>query len=244
MKTVSALNKLANIKYIFLDADETLLDFPFAEHYAFKATMEHFGISYSDKLYSDYSAENLGLWKKLEKGEITKPRLLSLRYENLFERNGITVESVDEVNECYFSFMRKCGKIIKNADKLCETLCKKYKLYIATNGTRNVAMGRLEQSGLLPFITDVFISDYIGHNKPSKVFFDYCFDKIGDYDRSRYIILGDSLTSDMQGGKNAGIATCLYDPNNKTKMPNDLCDYKIEALLDFVKLLMKGNNNE
>lgn len=241
MKTVSALNRLANINYIFLDADETLLDFRYAEHYAFKSTMEHFGIPYSEELYNDYSEENLRLWKKLEKGEITKPRLLTLRYENLFERNGITVDSVDKVNECYFSYMKNCGKIIDNADKLCEKLCKNYKLYIATNGTKYVAMGRLEQSGLLPFISDVFISDYIGHNKPSEEFFKYCFDKIGDYDKSRYIILGDSLSSDMLGGKNAGILTCLYDPENKTQMPNELCDYKINSLLDFLKLL-KGEN--
>ncbi len=232
-----ALNRLANIKYIFLDADETLLDFPYAEHYAFKSTMEYFKVPYSEALYKDYSDENLRLWKLLEKGEITKPRLLTLRYENVFARHGISVDSVDDINERYFSFMKTCGKIIENADKLCETLCRKYKLYIATNGTKNVAMGRLRQSGLLSYITDIFISDYIGHNKPSKEFFDYCFDKIGDYDRSRYIILGDSLSSDMLGGRNAGILTCLYDPKNKTQMPNELCDYKIEELLDFAAIL-------
>lgn len=233
-----ALNRLADIKYIFLDADETLLDFTYAEHYAFKSTMEYFKVPYSDALYKDYSDENLRLWKLLEKGEITKSQLFVLRYENVFARRGIKVDSVDEINERYFSFMKNCGKIIDNADKLCEMLCKNYKLYIVTNGTKSVAMGRLEQSGLLPFISDVFISDCIGHNKPSEEFFEYCFDKIGDYDRSRYIILGDSLSSDMLGGRNAGILTCLYDPENKTKMPNCLCDYKIEALLDFAAILL------
>ncbi|WP_255883489.1 MULTISPECIES: YjjG family noncanonical pyrimidine nucleotidase [unclassified Ruminococcus] len=234
------MNKLAGIKYIFLDADETLLDFTFAEHFAFKSTMEHFSIPYSEGLYGEYSAENLRLWKLLEKGELQKQRLLTLRFENVFNRNGITISSVDEVNNCFFSYMKKCGKIIDNADKLCESLRRDYKLYIATNGSRYVAMGRLEQSGLLPYITDVFISDYVGYNKPSKKFFDYCFDKIGDYDRSRYIILGDSLSSDMLGGKNAGIITCLYDPKDKTQMPNELCNYKIDSLLDFKELLKKG----
>lgn len=241
---MTALSKLENIKYIFLDSDETLLDFPFAEHYAFRSAIEHFNIPYSEELYKEYTDENARLWKLLEKGEIEKERLLTLRYENVFKRNNITVSSVNEVNECYFSYLKRCGKILECADKLCEGLSKKYKLYITTNGSRYVAMGRLEQSGLLPYITDVFISDYIGHNKPSREFFDYCFDKIGDFDKSRYIILGDSLSSDMLGGRNSGILTCLYDPKNKTEMPNVLCDYKITNLLDFLKLLNEEEKYE
>lgn len=236
MMSVIDLNNLENIKYIFLDSDQTLLDFSYAEHYAFKQTMKHFNIQYSDKLYKDYSDENDRLWKLLEKGEIQKEQLFTLRYENIFKKNNIIVSSVEEVNECYFSYMKQCGKILKDADKLCEQLSKDYKLYITTNGSQYVAMGRLEQSGLLPYITDVFISDYIGSNKPSKEFFDYCFNKIGDFDKSRYIILGDSLSSDMLGGKNAGVLTCLYDPENKIEK-SELCDYKITNLLDFVDAL-------
>ncbi len=231
------MNKLKNIKYIFLDSDQTLLDFSYAEKFAFKSTMQKFNLPFDEGFYNRFSQENIRLWKCLERGEIEKSRLMTLRFENLMKNLLIEAPPPEVINQTYLSFLSTCGKTLAGAEQLCSALAKKFKLYITTNGTAIAQSGRLKDSGLLPFIDDVFISDIIGYNKPKQEFFDYCFRKIGDYDKSRYIIFGDSLSADMEGGRNAGITTCLYDPEDKTKMPNEYCDYKVSFLAAFEKMM-------
>lgn len=231
------MNKLKNIKYIFLDSDQTLLDFSYAEKFAFKSAMQKLNLPSDDESYNRFSQDNIRLWKCLERGEVEKSRLMTLRFENLLKNLWIEAPSPEVINNAYLNFLSSCGKTLPGAEGLCSALTKKYKLYITTNGTAIAQSGRLKDSGLLPYIDEVFISDIIGYNKPKQEFFDYCFRKIGDYDKNRYIIFGDSLSADMAGGKNAGITTCLYDPEDKIKMPNEYCDYKVNSLAAFEKMM-------
>lgn len=231
------MNKLKKVKYIFLDSDQTLLDFSYAEKFAFKSAMQKFNLPSDDDFYNSFSRENIRLWKCLERGEVEKSRLMTLRFENLLRNVDIDAPLPDVINKAYLSFLSTCGKTLDGAERLCSALSKKFKLYITTNGTAIAQSGRLKDSGLLPFIEEVFISDIIGYNKPKQEFFDYCFRKIGDYDKSRYMIFGDSISADMAGGRNAGITTCLYDPEDKIKMPNEYCDCKVTSLEDFGKMM-------
>ncbi len=231
------MNSESRIKYIFLDADETLLDFPSGERAALKATLEHYGLRFTDEVYRGYSDENLRLFKLLERGEIERKELVATRFEGLLSRLGARDISAADMNGYYIDRLSLCAATIDGAHEMCRELSGRYKLYIATNGAMISQMGRLKSTGLLEYMTDVFISEAIGVNKPSAEFFEYCFDKIGDRERDKYIILGDSLTSDMLGGRNAGIATCLFDSRNEVPMPHELCDYKIKQLGDFPKLL-------
>lgn len=230
------MSNLSDVRYIFIDADQTLLDFSYSERYALKSAVEHYNIEFTDRLYNDYSAENLHLWKLLEKGEITKNQLQPLRFENLMKLYGIEGVSPSDMNDCYISAFSECGKTLDEAEKLCKILSKCFKLYITTNGTEKPQRSRLKNSGLLPYVEEVFVSDAIGFNKPASEFFNFCFNRIGDLNKERYIMFGDSMSADMLGGKNAGIKTCLFDPEDKVKMPDTLCDYKVTKLLDFPKL--------
>ena len=93
----------------------------------------------------------------------------------------------------------------------------------------------MESANLYRFFEDVFISQEIGVEKPSKLFFDRCFEKIPDFDVAKAMIVGDSLSSDMQGGRNAGIATCWVNPGKKPA--NETVDYVIGGIDQLPGLL-------
>ena len=98
------------------------------------------------------------------------------------------------------------------AEELCKKLSEKYELYIVTNGIGTVQQSRLAKSGLLPYFKDVFVSEKIGSQKPEKKFFDFVFENISEKDKSKVVIVGDSMSSDILGGINAGIDTCFFNP--------------------------------
>ncbi len=234
---MNVLNKEPRFHTVLMDADETLLDFTRSQEEALKNTLHKNGYRWSREINEIYSAENLRLWKKLERGETTRERLKVERFENFFRTIGIEGADIQKINEDYVECLSRCGFVTHGALALCKSLHGRCGLYIATNGLRKAQEGRLERSGLKPYIDGMFISDTVGFQKPAKEYFEYIFKTLQIEDKGDVIMLGDSLTSDMQGGKNAGITTCLFDPKEKTAMPHPLCDYKIKRLSDFETLL-------
>ena len=116
-------------------------------------------------------------------------------------------------------------------------LSKKYRLFLASNGTASVQAGRMTSANLYRFFEKTFVSEEIGENKPSPAYFQRCFAQIPDFDPEKALMVGDSLTSDILGGKNAGIRTCWINPQHAVA-PEDLRpDYEIEALSQLEGLL-------
>lgn len=223
---------------VLLDADETIFDFSKGQEYSLKHTLEEFNLPWSREINDIYSKENLKMWKKFERKEVDKERLKVERFESFFSIIGVSGVDIESVNKTYMGYLSSCGFTVNGALELCEKLHKICKVYIATNGLEKTQKGRLAKSGLAPYIDGLFISDTIGLQKPHKEYFDYIFNTLKISDKSDVIILGDSLTSDMQGGKNAGIATCLFDPKDIVKLPNPLCDYKVNRLEDFINIVV------
>lgn len=202
---------MVKYKILLFDADETLLDFPASEKEALKKVLEHFGIEYSEELRTTFSAINLALWKQLEKGLITRDVIRIRRFEQFVQAAGITADP-KEMSALYVKFLGESCFVLPGAAELCEKLKEKYELYIVTNGIGTVQQSRLKKSGLLPYFKGVFVSEEIGSQKPDKKFFDFIFAKIVEKDKSKFIIIGDSMTSDILGGINAGIDTCFFNP--------------------------------
>ena len=202
---------MVKYKILLFDADETLLDFPASEKEALKKVLEHFGIRYSEEFRATFSAINLALWKQLEKGLVTRDIIRIRRFEQFVQTTGITADP-KEMSALYVKFLGESCFVLPGAAELCEKLKEKYELYIVTNGIGTVQQSRLKKSGLLPYFKDVFISEEIGSQKPDKRFFDFIFAKIAEKDKSKFIIIGDSMTSDILGGINAGIDTCFFNP--------------------------------
>ncbi|HIQ80600.1 MAG TPA: noncanonical pyrimidine nucleotidase, YjjG family [Candidatus Scatavimonas merdigallinarum] len=239
MGTVSVLYRERKAKFhtVLLDADQTLFDFNKSQRLSLKAALQKNGYPWNEEMNALYSKENLMVWKKFERGEITKERLKIERFENFFYKLGYKNADIAAVNADYIFHLSQCGFTIDGADTLCRALHGVCKLYIATNGIQSVQERRLEKSNIKPYIDGMFISDVLGCQKPAKEYFAFIFHALQIADKSGVIILGDSLTSDMQGGKNAGITTCLFDPEDTVRMPQPLCDFKITKLLDFLPIV-------
>lgn len=231
-----SLDKKLRYDIVLCDADETLFDFRLAEHDAFKATMESVGIEYSDELLKLYSKINLSYWKKLERNEVSREDLKRLRYEDLFREIGVSGIDCYALNDVYLENLSKSSTLIPGAYEFVEKLSKFCKVIIITNGLVKAQTGRLAGSGLKPFIHNMYISEEVGISKPDKGYFDYVFEKENITDLKRVIVLGDSLSSDMLGGRNAGVDTCKFNRDGIIE-ESDLCDYQITSFDEFFDIL-------
>lgn len=225
---------------VLLDLDDTILDFGKAEHEALKKAMDDLGVDNSDEVLARYSEINKLHWEMLERGEISRAQVLLGRFQVLLEELGR--EDKDSsiaaaLRDTYEENLSHGHWFVPGAEELLEALKGKYRLFLCSNGTAKVQKGRLESSGISPYFEKIFVSEVIGHNKPSREYFDICFSQIPSLELSRCIIVGDSLSSDIQGGINAGIRTCWFNPKFAENKKEIYPDYEIYALQQLPVLL-------
>lgn len=225
------------IKYIFFDLDETLFDFPLAERLAISETFSELGIAPTDENIERYSKINRWCWDGLERGELTRERLIILRFEMLFDELSLDGLSAEGAQKIYENALGSQHPFIDGAEEILSELCEKYELYAVTNGLYSVQSRRIKDAGLDRFFKGYFISEKIGYSKPMREFFESVFEKISDFDKDKSIIIGDSLQSDILGGKNAGIKTCHYNPKNKENKTEIIPDHEIKNLSEIPRLL-------
>ena len=224
------------VEILLVDLDDTILDFKKAEAVALKKTLEEFGLEPTREVCARYSAINQLHWEMLERKEITREQVLLGRFQVLFEEYGIAADP-GAVARRYTDNLGIGHYFLPGALEAVKALSKKYRLFITSNGTTYVQKSRLKSADIEKYFEDVFISQQIGVNKPDKGFFEGCFARIPEFDRAKTMIVGDSLTSDILGGINAGIATCWVNPKGK-KARTDICpDYEIESLSKLEALL-------
>lgn len=224
------------IRNVLFDLDDTLFDFHKAEKIALTKTLVHFGIDPTEETLALYSTINAAHWKRLELGEISREEVKVGRYRELFETIGVECDPVKAT--AYYESMLAIGHyFMPGAPELLEELYRKYRLYIVSNGTAKVQEGRIGSSGIAKYMDGIFISQILGANKPDKQFFDICFVEIPDFSLSETAIIGDSLSSDIKGGINAGITTVWFNPKGIENDNNIKPDYTIKELSEVPGLL-------
>ena len=224
--------------FVFLDLDDTILDFHQAERSALRRTMEELGFSPSDEQLDRYSVINIGQWEKLENGLLTRDEVLVSRYEIWLGELGLDLPAA-MVTQRYEGHLHEGYFLVPGARALLERLKGEYGLYVASNGVGAVQASRIRGAGIEAFFDGIFISEDLGANKPDPAFFRACFARIPDFDPDRAIMVGDSLSSDIRGGRNARIRTCWFNPGHKKSRPDIRADYEIEALSELPKLLKR-----
>lgn len=224
--------------FVLLDLDDTILDFHQAEANAVSKTLAQLGIEPEESIIRRYSQINAGRWELLERGLITREEVLTSRFEMLFSELGVEHSGV-EAQKIYEGLLGRGHWFMPGAEALLKELYGKYRLFVVSNGNLSVQDSRIASAGIAGYFEEIFISQRVGYDKPRKEFFDACFARIPGFDRERAIIVGDSLTSDIQGGINAGIKTCWYDPRGKTPREDIRPDYRITALDQLPALLEK-----
>ena len=199
---------------LLFDIDDTLLDFGKTEHFALNLALKELGCFCNDEVVKTYNQINIKLWEMYQRKEITKQSLIVKRFEDLKQIYGFDYDS-QYANECFIKNTSKGFFEIEGAKDTVIKLKEKYDVYAVTNALLKVSTARLKGSGFYPLFLKVFNSDEIGANKPNKEFFDVVFSEIREIDKSKILIIGDSLSSDIQGGINAGIDTAWVNPKGK-----------------------------
>ena len=214
---------------LLFDVDGTLLDFDKAEEEGIAGLLEHFGVPVTEENKQKYHVVNKNYWEALERGEITRDQVLSQRFEEYFGDFGIRVNGM-EVDGLYRKYLNDSAVLIDGAIDLLESLKGRYALYIVTNGVAKTQYNRLAKSGLDRYFDGIFISEEANAQKPQMEFFEYCFEKMGRRDIENMLIIGNSLTSDMRGGNNAGIDTMWFNPHHAENHTEVHVDYVVTTL--------------
>ena len=226
------------IEFLLLDLDDTILDFHKAERIAIAKTIRDFGVEPTEEVLGRYHVINKWHWEQLELGTMTREEILVGRFDVLFREWDREVDAV-AVARTYEKNLATGHYFLPGAEEAVEILHKKYRLFLTSNGTATVQKGRMTSANLYRFFEKVFVSQEIGHNKPAKAYFDACFAQIPGFDPAKTMIVGDSLSSDIRGGINAGIKTCWVNPAHLAAKADVIPDYEIEALSQLPALLEK-----
>lgn len=224
------------IRFVLLDLDDTILDFHRAEALAVSRTLSEIGVEPTEATVRRYSEVNAAHWRMLERGEITRHEVLTGRFRQLFSELGVERDP-EQTLRIYESHLSRGHFFIPGAEALLETLSKRYALYLVSNGNRTVQKGRLESAQIGRYFKDIFISQDIGADKPNKLYFDRCFARIPYFDPAQAILVGDSPTSDILGGVNAGVRTVWFNPHRRPPHPEIRADYEIDDLAQLPPLL-------
>jgi 2-haloacid dehalogenase len=227
-------------QWILFDADGTLFDYEQAEANALQGTFRDTALGYSPHYAAAYQAINHQIWLDFEAGRITAAALRVRRFERLFESLAIAHDA-QAFSDRYLLNLSQQGTLMPGARQLVESLSASYHLAIITNGLSDVQRPRLARSTIQPYFEAVFISEEMGVSKPDPAYFEAVFVALASHpqppSRSNTLVVGDSLSSDIQGGLNAGLATCWFNPAAKPPNARIPADFTIQKLEELYSIL-------
>ena len=222
--------------WLWFDADGTLFDFNRAEATALKQTFHALSLPFEESYLDVYQRINQGLWQALEKQEITPEALRFRRFELLSEALGLN-GSTEEMSSVYVEQLGLCAELIEGAYEVLQSLQKTSRIAIVTNGLKTVQRSRLAHSTIRDFIADIIISEEIGAAKPQAEFFKVAFDRLEHPAKSDVLIIGDSLTSDIQGGVDYGLDTCWYNSTSEPRPDGLAITYEISHIHELLEII-------
>lgn len=228
---------MENVKVVLIDIDNTLLDFDEAIRTSLQVGFKKFGLGeFTEEMFVVFNRINTAMWQRLEKGEIDLAQLKKERYNAVFKELGVDFDGV-EYEKWFRTYLYDCVIPVDGAFELLESLKGKYTLCTASNGPYQQQIHRMELSGMGKYFTHHFISENLGVQKPSKEFFSKALSLIGDVKPEECLIIGDSLTSDMKGGTNAGMKTIYFNKHKEPNTKNIYPDYEFYSLAEIKEFL-------
>jgi len=219
-------------KILLFDLDDTLLDFGANEADSLNKLFQQHGYTFSDELFQLYNSVNKQLWADYEDGKIALHDVLNSRFSKTMLKLGEVVDGV-EWEDQYRELLGNGCQLIEGALELCQSLSASHRLFVITNGITKTQIKRLKQSGLYEFFEDIFDSQSIGFQKPSKEFFDYVMSHIKDFKIEEALVIGDSLNTDIKGGIQAGIDTCWVNRNSRPSPADMQITYTVTSLAEL-----------
>ena len=192
--------------------------------------LRNYGIEPDAETVQTYRTINGELWRQLEKGQLRRDKLMAERF-NRFLKAVNAAGSGAEMNQYYLDQLSTHPDLAApNVLDVMKELAEVATLAVVTNGFDRVQSRRVAESGLKEFVEEVFVSEKLDSEKPNRKIFDTALRSLGVENRERVLMVGDSLTSDIQGGINAGLDTCWFNPSHNEN-PGKVCPtYEIETL--------------
>ena len=232
-------NLKLSYKFLLFDLDHTLLDFDAAEDVALTQLLKEEGVA-DIQAYKDYYVPmNKALWKDLEQKKISKQELVNTRFSRLFSHFGQEKDG-SFLAQRYQFYLAQQGQTISGAHELLDSLIDRdYYLYAATNGITYIQTGRLKQSGIAPYFKEIFISEQLHTQKPDAEFYEKIGARILNFNKKYTLMIGDSLSADIQGGQNAGIDTVWYNPQHLENTTQLHPTYEVHSYKDLLNCLGK-----
>lgn len=231
---------MSKYKYILMDNDGTLMDFLKAQATAIEIAWSQCKSIGDTKFTPDmleiYDRVNDSWWKKLERAECTKDELLTGRYRDFLAEAGVKGDE-NEIAKLYEMNLSQQKFLLPNAVETMKKLSEKYRVFIVTNGVAFVQHGRLDDCEFTPYYEKMYVSEETGFAKPDKRYFDFVLNDIGDSDLSAYLVVGDSLTSDIKGANNAGIDCVWVNPSEKEVPSGVNVNYQVKSVAELGEIL-------
>ncbi len=227
---------LSGVKYILLDIDDTVLDFERCSNAAVLSAAEELNVDLPDGLLLDFHRINRGLWRDVELGKLTAAGLHEIRWNLIFRETGIDFDGI--LFEKYFrKYLDMSAYPVEGAGDFLAYLSKKYVIAGASNASLHQQINRLSIAGFIECFKYLFVSESIGADKPSAAFFDHCMEKLGTNDLSEVIMIGDSLTADINGACDYGLRTVWFNKKRLPVPPECKADHVIEKLSEIDRVL-------
>ena len=222
--------------YLLFDADNTLFDFDAAEKNAHRLVCEKHDLAFTEEGYALYRRCNAQLWQDFDRGLCTKEFLLVERFRRYLSLTGGEADP-EELNRDHLRALGESAVLLPGAEELCRHLAREHELYLVTNAVESVQRARFERSAIRPYFRGAFISETVGCGKPSPAYFAYIFRAVPGLTAANGLVIGDSLTSDIQGANNAGLACCWFNPRGLPRPDGLRIDYEVRTLEEIAEIV-------
>ena len=221
---------------VLLDLDRTLVDFDGAQVISLRKTLEEFSLEYSEEVLESYNAINDYYWDMLEEGKVTKPRLEVERFRDFINKYKWDIDPI-QMNARYMAILPENKILYPQAEMVCKQIAEVADIVVATNGSAAGQIKTVENSAIAPFVKAVAVSESAGYPKPDKRFFEYAMKLSSFTDKSKVLMVGDSLSADIAGAIGFGLDSCWYNPA-KAPLPKDIePNYIIHELIELLDII-------
>ncbi len=224
------------IQTVFLDIDNTLLDFNECAKASSMKAFRDLNLTFHDEVFPVFIEENDKLWLKIEDGSLTREELHKIRWQLIFDRLQIDADGV-LMEKLFLHHIKESPVLMSGALDLLTYLSPKYTVCLASNAPEQQQLKRLAHTPIPPLVDYIFLSETLGAAKPEKAFFDACFARLLGASPETSIIIGDSLTADISGGMAYGMKTCWFNPKHLPHPPEYNIDYVVHSLVEIQKIL-------
>lgn len=226
--------------HLLFDFDNTLVDFTHSAYKGLQDTFSKYNIEWNDVNYQQYKSINHSLWTEFEQGLIDTEDIRKKRFTLFLEALNIKNINGYEMNAYYLEQIVAHPKLLPNTIDTLSRLQKTFTLGIVTNGLKEVQRRRLSKHKLTDYFEHIFVSDEIDLAKPDPRYFQHVHDRIDESDKSRVLVIGDNIKSDIGGAQSFGFKSCWYNPNLKENNNEISPTYSIQNLSELVDHLIES----